>query len=157
VTAYEDRAAELFAVAYRVAYRLTGLRADAEDIAQETSARAYLRWTRISPYADAWAARSAANLALDTLRRRARSRPATSTGSSTGDPDRVDLVRALRQLPRRQRDVIVLRYIADLPEQAVADRLGCSLGAVKQHAHRALAALRADTHLHLAEGPLQDV
>ena len=53
--------------------------------------------------------------------------------------------------------MIVLRYIADLPEQAVADRLGCSVGAVKQHAHRALTALRSGPLLGIAEGPLPDV
>ena len=57
--------------------------------------------------------------------------------------DRVDLVRALRALPRRQREVVALRYLADRPEAEVADLLGCSAGAVKQHAHRGLAALRA--------------
>jgi RNA polymerase sigma factor (sigma-70 family) len=55
----------------------------------------------------------------------------------------VDLVRALRALPRRQREVVALRYLADRPEAEVADLLGCSAGAVKQHAHRGLAALRA--------------
>ena len=62
----------------------------------------------------------------------------------TTTPDRVDLHRALDKLSRRQREVIVLRYFADLPEAAVAETLGCSVGAVKQHASRALAALRAE-------------
>ena len=38
----------------------------------------------------------------------------------------------------------MLRYLADLPEQAVADQLGTSVGTVKQHAHRAMARLRTD-------------
>ena len=56
--------------------------------------------------------------------------------------DRLELVRLLRELPRRQRDVVVLRYVADLSEADVAAALGCSVGSVKRHAHRGLAALR---------------
>ena len=57
--------------------------------------------------------------------------------------DRLDLQRALRDLPKRQRDVVVLRYVADQPEDAVAAALGVSVGTVKTHASRGLAALRA--------------
>ena len=49
---------------------------------------------------------------------------------------------ALRKLPRRQREVAVLLYVADLPVASVATVLGCSDGTVKQHASRARAALR---------------
>jgi RNA polymerase sigma factor (sigma-70 family) len=60
--------------------------------------------------------------------------------------ERVDLARALRRLPRRQREVVVLRYLADWSEADVALALGCSVGTVKSHGHRGLAALRR--HLH---------
>jgi RNA polymerase sigma factor (sigma-70 family) len=56
-------------------------------------------------------------------------------------------VRALRQVSSRQRDVLVLRYLADLPEAEVAAALGCSVGTVKQHAHRGLRALRTNANL----------
>ena len=46
-------------------------------------------------------------------------------------------------LPTRQRDVLVLRYLADLTEADTAAALGVAIGTVKQHAHRGLAALRA--------------
>ena len=49
---------------------------------------------------------------------------------------------ALRTLPDRQREVLVLRYYLDLSEAAIADTLGISRGAVKSHASRGLAALR---------------
>lgn len=49
---------------------------------------------------------------------------------------------ALGSLPRRQREVVALRYLADMPEAAVVAALGCAPGTVKQHAHRGLAALR---------------
>lgn len=52
------------------------------------------------------------------------------------------LLLALARLPRRQREVVVLRYGSDLSEAQVADLLGISAGAVKSHAHRGLAALR---------------
>jgi RNA polymerase sigma factor (sigma-70 family) len=51
---------------------------------------------------------------------------------------------ALRRLPRRQREVLVLRYYADLSEAEIADAIGVSRGAVKSHASRAMAALRAE-------------
>ncbi|HYJ76522.1 MAG TPA: SigE family RNA polymerase sigma factor [Kineosporiaceae bacterium] len=50
---------------------------------------------------------------------------------------------ALRTLSRRQQEVLVLRYYADLSEQDIASTLGLTRGAVKSHAHRGLAALRA--------------
>jgi RNA polymerase sigma-70 factor (sigma-E family) len=50
---------------------------------------------------------------------------------------------ALRGLPERQREAIVLRYYAGLPEGEIADTMGISLGAVKSHTARGLSALRA--------------
>lgn len=50
---------------------------------------------------------------------------------------------ALRELPVRQREVLILRYYADLSEADIADTLRISRGAVKSHASRGLAALRA--------------
>ena len=51
-------------------------------------------------------------------------------------------MRALRALPQRQREVLVLRYYADLSEAQIADAMGISTGAVKSHASRGMAALR---------------
>jgi RNA polymerase sigma factor (sigma-70 family) len=53
------------------------------------------------------------------------------------------LRRALSQLPRRQREVIVLRYWADLSEAQIAETLGISTGTVKSTASRGLRALEA--------------
>jgi len=144
---YDLRFDDLAAIAYRVAYRLLGSRPDAEDVAQEALARALVRWRGIDDHAEPWVARVAANLALDVLRRRRRrptvvdaaERPAPAGPSSI---DRLELVRLLEELPRRQREVVVLRYLADLSEAATAEELGTSVGTVKQHAHRGLAALR---------------
>jgi DNA-directed RNA polymerase specialized sigma24 family protein len=54
------------------------------------------------------------------------------------------VVEALRKLPGRQREAIVLRYYADFSEAEVAAAMGISCGAVKSHTARAMAALRAD-------------
>ncbi len=135
----------LAAMSYRVAHRMLGSREEARDVAQEAMARAYARWPSVQDKAPAWVGRVSTNLALDLIRKQRRSTPADLR--PTGDPapaasERADLVTALRRLPRRQRDVVVLRYLADLSEAEVASSLGCSVGSVKQHAHRGLAALR---------------
>jgi RNA polymerase sigma-70 factor (ECF subfamily) len=150
VQGYDGAFDALFATAYRVAYRVLGDRAAADDVAGEVLAKAWISWTRVEPYAAAWVSRAAANAAISRVRRRdVRDRlRLLPPGPETSHVDlRQDLVRALRRLPARQREVLVLRYLADLPEQDVADALHCSLGAVKQQAHRALRALRADDHL----------
>jgi RNA polymerase sigma factor (sigma-70 family) len=56
--------------------------------------------------------------------------------------DRSAVVHALRDLPRRQREAIVLRYYADLSEAQTAYAMGISTGAVKSHTSRGMAALR---------------
>src|SRR5437764_10355548 len=57
--------------------------------------------------------------------------------------DRSAVVTALRALPPRQREVLVLRYYADLSEEQIASAMGISRGAVKSHTARAIASLRA--------------
>jgi RNA polymerase sigma factor (sigma-70 family) len=74
-------------------------------------------------------------------RQRARGVPAAADLPAL-DAQRVDLQRALLELSPKQREVVVLRYVVDLPEAAVAESLGCSVGTVKTHASRGLAALR---------------
>lgn len=142
---FEDEFAPLHRAAYRVAYRLSGSREDAADCAQEACARAYADWKRLVRRGDVtpWVIRVSSNLAIDRWRKlqRARRIPAADDVAAPNG-DRLDLARALDALPRRQREVIVLRYIADMSEPAVADALGCSLGTVKTHASRALGSLR---------------
>ena len=106
-----------------------------------------MQWRKVRGYAEAWVVRVAGNLAIDTWRRRqpsTRRRHATDAAQPRPEPNgqRVDLHRALDTLSRRQREVLVLRFLADLPEADVAKALGCSVGSVKQHASRGLAALR---------------
>jgi RNA polymerase sigma-70 factor (sigma-E family) len=142
---FEEVFPELFRLAYRVSFRVLGDRGDAEDVAQEALARTHVRWSRLRDNPQGWVVTVSTNLAIDRLRRRRR------TVESGGEPvalvemhlsERIDLARALRRLPRRQRQVVVLRYLADWPELEVADALGCSAGTVKSHASRGLAHLR---------------
>jgi RNA polymerase sigma factor (sigma-70 family) len=139
--------AESFRTAYVVAYRILGNVADAEDAAAEAIARAYLRWGRVGPvpHREAWVARVAANVAIDAVRKRRRVIDVAS--GPTLDPGeaavlRLVLVAALGGLSSRQRQVVVLRYLADQPEADVANLLGISINTVKKHTLRGVAALR---------------
>jgi RNA polymerase sigma factor (sigma-70 family) len=57
--------------------------------------------------------------------------------------ERTAVVAALRSLPPRQREALVLRYYGDLSEAQIASAMGISRGAVKSHTARAIASLRA--------------
>jgi RNA polymerase sigma factor (sigma-70 family) len=147
VGTFDDEFEWLFVRSYRVAARMLG-GAEAEDVAAETMTRAYLSWWRLrdEAHAEAWVLRVTTNIAIDVLRRRARQqelpRPLEATEA---DQDlRLLLQPLLLRLPRRQREVVALRHLADLPEKEVAAVLGISPGAVKQHLSRGLAALRDD-------------
>ena len=165
---FEEAFPELFRAGYRAAYRVTGHAAASEDAASEALVRAGLRWRRIRGRALPWVVRVATNLAIDQLRRLGRERrmagdAAAANGAGAGDGASVDVVqasvdlhRALEALPKRQREVVVLRYFGDLSEREIADELGLAPGSVKSHASRGLAALRArlgdgtpDGHDHL--------
>ena len=71
-----------------------------------------------------------------------RAEPAQPEAITERDDERVRMLAALRTLPERQREVLILRYYGHLSEAEIADLLGLSRGAVKTHAHRGLAALR---------------
>lgn len=139
--------AGLYADAYRAAFRLTGNRSEAEDAAQEACARACMRWNRLTRRGNPspWVVRVATNLAIDQYRRRIRAEAQPDEAprnAAAADARRVDLYRALDCLTKRQRDVVVLRYVVDLSEAETAEALGCARGTVKSHATRGLAALR---------------
>jgi len=136
-----------FADARSSASRIIGNREDAEDLAAEAFARAFANWDRIDrSRAAGWVVRTTINLAIDRARRSrlALLVPADALASDGSDPARrVDISRAMRSLPRRQREVIGLLFFADLSEAEVADALGLHLGTVKVHRRRALEKLRA--------------
>jgi RNA polymerase sigma factor (sigma-70 family) len=122
-------------------------REEAEDVALDALAVAYDQWGRVRDlgYRDAWVFKVTANMALRRLKKR--HRPVLAPMVWAASPkDEVTSRLALRGvvagLPRRQRQVLVLRYLADLPEEDVARALGINIGSVKQHASRGRAALR---------------
>jgi RNA polymerase sigma-70 factor (sigma-E family) len=147
----EQDAGHAMAALYRLHYpalvRLAALLvpdpATAEDIVQDAfaavhgrrhmlpdsdAALAYLRWSVVRQ------SRSALH--------RFRSVPPPWPAEGTGEPGS-EVVSALRALSDRQREVVVLRYFADLPEAEIASATGMSVAAVRKHAARAMSSLRA--------------
>ena len=126
----------------RYAYALTGNISDAQEIAQETFARAWQRWDSVrgldSP--EAWARRVATNIATSRYRRDRTARAARpyliAADVPEISPDTVALVAALRTLPERHRVVVVLHYLADLPVGQIAAELRCPVGSVKAWLYR---------------------
>lgn len=138
----------------RTACLLTaGDRQSAEDLVQSALAQAYVAWWRIhEPGArEAYVRRILARTAVRQRRRRAwlgehlvpePPDDPVSDGSEHVD-QRLTVWPLLGALTPRQRAVVVLRYYEDLSEAQIADALGCSQGAVKSHASRAIATLRS--------------
>lgn len=117
-------------------------RDQAEDVAQEAFARALTRWSRIGGYElpEAWVRRVALRIAIDSGRRFRRAikvsvrLAAQPQATDPGPGDSVAfsaLGAALRRLPLREREVLALRYLCDLPVEAVARECGLPLGTVK--------------------------
>ena len=143
---YEAAFWPLFLAAFRAAHRILGDRHAAEDAAADALTAAHLHWRRIAslPHRDAWVVRVATNRALDTVRRGPAPTPAPAgdVQFEEGMATRISLVRALRTLPRRQREVVVLRKLVGLPLEDVASVLGISSGSVRTHLRRGLERLR---------------
>lgn len=132
----------------RIAYHLTGSAHEAEDLLQSALVKVLGRWGRIDDPV-AYLRRVMVNHLSSVWRRhRVREvltgvlpdRPAPD--ATHGVAERHAVYTAMRALPARTRAVIVLRYVADLPEVEVAAALGCSVGTVKSRASRGLARLR---------------
>ncbi len=131
---------------------LLGAEQDAEDVVAEAFCELYRRWPRLrDPQAAPAYLRSAVcNLTrmrirhLQVVRRHPELAPA-DTDSAEHEvvlrEDQREVVLALRSLPDRQRQALVLRYWLDLREAEVAAAMGISVGAVKTHTSRGMAAL----------------
>ena len=145
--AFSEAYPALFLRAYQASFKLCGDREVAEELAQEAMIRAYTRWSHLDERREGWVVTTTVRLTIDQWRRSSKRRsPAALPGAEEIDAEaaqRVDLLRLLADLPRRQREVAVLRYLEDRPEREVAELLGCSVGSVKRHASRATATLRA--------------
>jgi RNA polymerase sigma-70 factor (sigma-E family) len=129
----------------------------AEDLVAEAFTRTWASWhsVRRHPAPSAWVVRTALNTRVSWWRRRRREVTldgGLDVAATPEDPD-LDpgLLTALRELPQRQREVIVFRVFLDLDTQATARVLGIAPGTVTAHLSRAVTTLRG--HLVTVDHP----
>lgn len=129
--------------------------AEAEEVVQEAFVRLYASWRglRDPDRALAYLRSSVLNLGRSRIRRRVVARrylsaqgsvdtaPAADEQADTGSGERAAVLAAVRSLPRRQQECVLLRYFGRLSEHEIAAALGISEGSVKTHTHRAMTAL----------------
>lgn len=154
----EDLITSLYAQHYRSLIRLAALLLDevaaCEDVVQEAYIRVHAARGRLRDpdKALAYLRQAVVNLSRSTLRRRvvaARHAPRPMPDAASAEHDAYALVErdavvaALRRLPRRQREAVVLRYYADASEAQAAALMGVSVGAVKSYTSRGLTGLGA--------------
>lgn len=133
----------------RTAFLLTRDWSLAEDLLQTSLAKAWFAWPRLDDDPEAYVRKILVNTYASWWRRRWRGETPTDElperaqyDAIAGVDDRDEVWRALGELPRRQRAVLVLRYFEDLSEAQVAESLGISTGTVKSQTSKALARLR---------------
>ena len=137
----------------RLAVLLTDDRATAEDVVQDAFLALQRRWHAVDPAAAAGYLRTSVLNGVRSLHRRrvVARRHLQAVGVEDVPPadlalllteDQREVVTALRTLPRRQREVLVLRYWSELSEAEIAEALGIARGTVKSSASRGLASLQ---------------
>ncbi|MCF3179027.1 SigE family RNA polymerase sigma factor [Streptomyces polychromogenes] len=152
-----DHLTETYQAHYRSLLGLAALLLDdtasCEDVVQEAFIRVHSARNRVRDRDKtlAYLRQTVVNLSRSALRRRILglkllSKPmpdmASAEEGAYDQLERDDLIKAMRGLQRRQREVLVLRYFADMTEAQVAETLGISLGSVKAYGSRGIAALR---------------
>ncbi len=138
----------------RLAHIMLGDRQSAEDVVQEAFCGLYRRWSHLAdPGSAVHYVRSAVlNHCRSVLRRRATSwaprglasHPETVRSAESAmltREERDEIMRAVRRLPPRQREALVLRYYLDLSAEETATTMGISPSSVRSATHRALASL----------------
>lgn len=134
----------------KAAWFLCGDPHRAEDLVQAALEKVYLRWSRLRDDEPLAYARRCLFTQQADEGRRARREVLTdeppdraAPAAPGGEPGSAEeVVALLRTLPARERQVVVMRHYADLPEAEVAEVLGVSVGTVKSSASRGLARLR---------------
>lgn len=139
----------------RTAYLITGDRQEALDLTQETFARAYEHWRKVSTMSnpEGWLYRVATNLAISSRRRLGRrSFPSRGVARLT-DPEPADprLADALRALTPAQRGAVVCRYYLDMSVEDTARTLGKKPGTVRALTSQATSRLRESLGAHFME------
>jgi RNA polymerase sigma-70 factor (sigma-E family) len=152
-SALEELYAGHYAALVRLGVLLLRDQGLAEDVVQDSFVAVHRRWDRVDPdKVPAYLRQTVVNRSRSALRRRtvaARHRPEPLPPAAPADDAllrterRTTVLDALATLPVRQREVLALRYYLDLSEAEIAGTLGISRGAVKSHASRGAAALRA--------------
>ncbi|MFC5765291.1 SigE family RNA polymerase sigma factor [Actinacidiphila bryophytorum] len=152
-----DHLTETYRAHYRALLGLAALLLDdtasCEDVVQEAFIRVHSARSRVRDPEKtlAYLRQTVVNLSRSALRRRILglkllSKPMPDMASAEEGAyellERDQLKAAMRTLQRRQREVLVLRYFADMTEAQVAETLGISLGSVKAYGSRGIAALR---------------
>jgi RNA polymerase sigma-70 factor (sigma-E family) len=138
----------------RLAVLLVDDQGTAEDVVQDAFMALHRRWDGLQDVNAAlgYLRTCVVNTARSVLRRRRTARlyvppwdphQPSAEGAVLLAEEHAEVLAALRRLPRRQREVLVLRYWSDLSEAQIADTLGISVGTVKSSASRGLAALAA--------------
>ena len=135
----------------RLAYLMLGDRPSAEDVVQDAFFGLYRNWARLADHdrALAYVRSSVLNGCRSALRRRAVGRrlttyqpPAASAeATALGYEERREVMQAVRRLPDRQREALVLRFYLDLPDAEIARIMGLRPSSVRSATHRALKAL----------------
>jgi RNA polymerase sigma-70 factor (sigma-E family) len=124
----------------------------AEDLVQDVLIKVHARWAGIGDLEsrDAYVHRMLVNEYLSWRRKWARLVPQRDPEPSGAAADhaavhaeRTELQERIARLPAKQRIVVVLRYLVDVPDSEIAAALGCAESTVRVHAARALASLRA--------------
>ena len=117
----------------------------AQDVTQEAFVELLRHWDKVSRYErpGAWVRRVAIRKLMKTMRREVRRREleVSLEPPATLEPADVDVLRAVRALPLRQRTAVVLHYFEDLSLHDVAEVLDCSPSTAGVHLHRARARL----------------
>jgi len=134
-----------------LAYVLSGSRSGSEDLAQDAFMKAYTRWNQVGSCANpgAWVRKVVSNSAVSGFRRRAAETKALVKFGNTGyvapemSPDAMETWAAVRQLPKRQAQVIALRYYDGMSIADISSILNCSPNTVKTHLQRAKHTLSA--------------
>lgn len=136
---------ERFGELSRLAFLLTGSSAVADEIAQDACEQVYRRWVDIGR-PRAYARLAVINGAREWGRRRSR-RSEVATGpdhQSEFDADTIAVRDVLSELPQAEREVLVLRFYADLKVDDIAEQLEMPAGTVKSHIHRGLARMHKE-------------
>ncbi len=159
VESFDELYRREFGSVVALAYVLSGSRAAAEELAQEAFLSAYRKWDAIGAYDNpgAWVRRVCINRSTSLVRRRMSEAKAMARLAGRRvlpdelPPDAAEFWKAVRQLPRRQAQVVTLHYLDDRPVAEIAAVLDCAENTVKVHLHRARSSLAARLRLDVID------